>query len=1758
MDREEQKSNRLLVFEPNPNDNRLYSTEDLSIYVELNSVRKNRSVINNGVITNNSEGASKPIKFIGGSKTGVDDNGKDVYNLTTNYTNATTSFDKNDQNRDLETLGIENIHINFDTAYTPRITIKFVDIRGNAIFQQGNHSKYSAFFDMPYPIFELKVKGFYGKPVTYCLHLYKWNSNFNSETGNFEINTEFIGYTYALLTDMLLGIIRAVIKTEKGKSFWKEETDKDPELMSIDEFMDSVENLAEEFDKIKNDDNNVKKLDESKETIDIINRLRERLTNLMKSMKGETGDYRIDTELGIVFSSKKKVKDNNKVLENLIKKEKEAIIKLLDDEKDGYNTKVSNEDLKIKSSDMTSFKDDGIGPITKNASKQSQDELAKTINNLNGSTAEGSVTRNSNEELAKEVKNYAPEVNEFYVFDLRNQFNKLNDKENKINEENKKLTEKLADELAAKAEENLNFKPTIRNITKMIITHSEVFLKTLGQVSKEAYEDDTRSNNIRDILQDKNNNINQKNTDKNKVYPWPEYYKSESSEGQQTSTESWIGKKVPQMQEVKFVEELLKILLKQTKEDIQEIDAQGQNNAANFYPISPIETQLTNLSSNDSAIKNNPYTIALKEDVGSRTVWEEAVTTLLLRGFLGLRVSNYSLFSSRMAEIMGEMEAENLFNAIVDFEDEKKRDIVDTIKGKNTIEDLISNFLGKKNEDINGKYVMNTVSFTDESFDDNESIKGDYYEYRYLIGNDGMAILPVNGGFNGQIFKNGNNLKSDGELEALKSEYLFIDNNINSTKNKSTTTSVGSDEYFKILDKDEYKNERTLPDFATTFFNEEKKSILSAFGGGSEAYIKQFTLREPTYNEIYPNPLAIIEDFKKYSEGTDLFTYNGRVKTLEISDIQYDSSGGGDSDRELDAKHFPKADSPEGVSSVLCAYWSQRVGSYASNFGTYLCDGYDKLSDYQQYDYDNVNSEYDGINYNLVSSRNYNINGNQDLQPNNYVKQRELLGFLTKEHKNYSIEDRDKIYVPFIEFGIQDDLTTNNGLRYFSLFGSRFYYEQKTNESRAFLFLHSFGWEGLIGDIGDLNTNLDDYIDVSLFDRYQGTNKDDSFYSEDDTPTLKGLFSNYGSFIKAPKLWCAFIGGIIYRYEEGSKGNDILRFEDSGNTQSRYFLPWQDDDTVLPKYDEYLYETSEERIAGMNFNIGADQYPDIDKTIINLPKEVKDKFKKVFQDFSNGAFINVRKEYELLYTEKPEDWQFSEWEKLYKALEDKQHKSTTSLNTDYTKKVKVSDLKLIFDDKVYKEGDGIKNYVNITALRDFVPGVNYPGWPKNAYQFTLVNRNGTKGANSIKNLIAEHVWILNGKPEIFRYNNYISTKKRYSTLWVNKDQFNVYLNGFLSRFKTLAKDYDKVLEKEQDKIEQQIFNTIDDDLIKLTIYRELSSVYNKWIAGNDSNLPVASCSTNIKKEGLFNTFRFIDRSYNDIGDKFYINPYMVKELILGKPNKSVFSLLDTILRDNNFNFIPLPNFINYSDINDVVDVFKPYPFSKTKSISQGPSFVCMYSGQISNHLDMGEDSSHPDDSFIIDYDNNGYSYTKLPQDFLTQKDGNNSNIPYFLVSYGKQNQSYFKNLKLDQSEFTATLDSLNAVENLSNIGDKTKPTYNGQNLWNVYQNRAYTCEVDMMGNAMIQPFMYFQLSNVPMFRGTYNIFKVTHSITPHNMQTNFKGVRVKRTKTPLITKSELFSGLLGYLNQVETKKGRTGKVYDSNFTLQESSGGIII
>ena len=122
------------------------------------------------------------------------------------------------------------------------IKIKFIDIRGAAIFARGGKGKYNFFFEMPYPLFHLTIKGYYGKAVKYCLHLTKFNANFNSETGNFEIDCDFIGYTYALLNDMLIGILRGNEKTKRGQELFKKIKDSysdeiKPSIITINELV---------------------------------------------------------------------------------------------------------------------------------------------------------------------------------------------------------------------------------------------------------------------------------------------------------------------------------------------------------------------------------------------------------------------------------------------------------------------------------------------------------------------------------------------------------------------------------------------------------------------------------------------------------------------------------------------------------------------------------------------------------------------------------------------------------------------------------------------------------------------------------------------------------------------------------------------------------------------------------------------------------------------------------------------------------------------------------------------------------------------------------------------------------------------------------------------------------------------------------------------------------------------------------------------------------------------------------------------------------------------------------------------------------------------------------------------------------------------------------------------------------------------------------------------------------------------------------
>ena len=58
---------------------------------------------------------------------------------------------------DSQTLGITRISVKISSIGVPTVEMSLTDIRGRALFEQGENSLYSVFFNLPYPTFYLEI-----------------------------------------------------------------------------------------------------------------------------------------------------------------------------------------------------------------------------------------------------------------------------------------------------------------------------------------------------------------------------------------------------------------------------------------------------------------------------------------------------------------------------------------------------------------------------------------------------------------------------------------------------------------------------------------------------------------------------------------------------------------------------------------------------------------------------------------------------------------------------------------------------------------------------------------------------------------------------------------------------------------------------------------------------------------------------------------------------------------------------------------------------------------------------------------------------------------------------------------------------------------------------------------------------------------------------------------------------------------------------------------------------------------------------------------------------------------------------------------------------------------------------------------------------------------------------------------------------------------------------------------------------------------
>lgn len=216
----EQKAGIFLV-DPNPPGRGIVPTEDMFIYVKFTAEERSRGV------KTLSESRDGEINFIA-TEVKYNASGKPIKNLmgktesyaTTSYTDL-GGFKNTYSSGSLEGFGIKNIDIKYNASLVPQVDISFTDVRGSALFdvieQDNRKSPYSLFFKMPYPIFTLTVKGYFGTPVDYCLHMVNWNSKFDPSTGNFDIDANFLGFQQAFLADITIGNILGINNTPEGK-----------------------------------------------------------------------------------------------------------------------------------------------------------------------------------------------------------------------------------------------------------------------------------------------------------------------------------------------------------------------------------------------------------------------------------------------------------------------------------------------------------------------------------------------------------------------------------------------------------------------------------------------------------------------------------------------------------------------------------------------------------------------------------------------------------------------------------------------------------------------------------------------------------------------------------------------------------------------------------------------------------------------------------------------------------------------------------------------------------------------------------------------------------------------------------------------------------------------------------------------------------------------------------------------------------------------------------------------------------------------------------------------------------------------------------------------------------------------------------------------------------------------------------------------------------------------------------------------------
>ena len=685
-----------------------------------------------------------------------------------------------------QTFGIDNISIKVMGAnFIPRVDIRFIDVRGKTLFETPQDSPYAAFFHIPWPIFYLTVKGYYGKAIKYRLHLIKFNSRYDSINGNFEIDCNFVGSTYAYLADIGLQTIL------NAPYFYFSETSEDIKYNELTGLYEKeIKRTTKGYRVLKSVyqeyiSKGYLPKDFPIKTLREIIVLAGRLNKIMeKKLFDEFVDYRTlaavkEYENDIIEFIKK---INAWDISNLSQTSFMNVIPAT-----RLDPILNEEELirwKYFLASSSNQKDqlDSLGKILKEYTKRLENNFAFGIDaSSNNKENKKYKTQTISCASVKNVKDFYIEqdgkigVNTHFIID---EINKM--LVNFIEQRNKLETdiETLMNEIIKGSKDTgLGFKPTIRNVIAIVLANAETYIRLMKDVHERAFENARQRKKILDeqsIITDGGDTI----------YPWPEI--KLGTHGDRENVVIYPGSKQMEMKlkswdsnlwpEVEFVENFYMVSTK-IKDNLA--GKEGTPDNVHFvYGSEDIDIIVKDTSVFSNVLNTIPYTDKSISNILYEMYERAKVTTML------------SPFSTDAIHELADVEYSNLENQImwdVDVINTLKKQVSnydDLIKQMSTITNKYQYYLDQL---PSTGYIQNglTNDFSMESFRtdlNTKSSNGDYTKVNNFLKNYKAEqyrnkLYP----FNSPIYKsyNKNDLNLNGMIQ-VNTPFAFISSPIDS------------------------------------------------------------------------------------------------------------------------------------------------------------------------------------------------------------------------------------------------------------------------------------------------------------------------------------------------------------------------------------------------------------------------------------------------------------------------------------------------------------------------------------------------------------------------------------------------------------------------------------------------------------------------------------------------------------------------------------------------------------------------------------------------------------------------------------------------------------------------------------------------------------------------------------------------------------------------------------------------------------------